>query len=64
MIRFDMKKQDELDELAKRLRESAKQERTSEEKRAQLISWCLSVVENPDEQTRKNVERIVDEVYR
>ncbi len=62
MTQFEIKKQNKNDELAKRLRKSAKQERTPKEKRAQRVSWCLSIVDDPDEETIKEVERLVDEV--
>ncbi len=51
------------DELINRVYESAKQQLTSEEKREQRISYVLSTVGKFDEQTRKEVERVVDEAY-
>jgi len=63
MTQFEIEKQSENDDLVKRLHNSVKQERTPEEKRAQRISWCLSIVDDPDEETIKEVERLVDEVY-
>ncbi|MCY4300438.1 MAG: hypothetical protein OXC68_01710 [Aestuariivita sp.] len=47
----------------KKLRELVKHKRTTEEKRAQRISWCLSITEDPDNpETRKRIEKIVDEI--
>ena len=47
--------------MAKRLRYSEKQERMPSEQRAQRVSWCLSIVESPDENAVREAERIVDE---
>ncbi len=61
---FTLKKQDKDDELYIRLRESAKQTLSPEEKRAQYISYLNSIVDNADrEREREVIERIVDEVY-
>lgn len=52
------------DELIRRVQEAANKPLTSEEKREQRISYVLSVVGRFDDETRKEVEQIVDEVYR
>ena len=51
------------DELAKRVYEAAKQSLTSEEKREQRVSYILSAVGRSDDETRKEVEQVVKEVY-
>lgn len=57
------KKQSKGDELANRVYEAAKQPLSSEEKREQRISYVLSTVGKFDDKTRKEVEKVVDEVY-
>lgn len=51
------------DDLINRVYESAKLPLSKEDRREQRISYVLSVVGKFDEQTRKEVEQIVDEVY-
>ena len=50
------------DELINRLYEAAKQSLTPEEKREQRISYILSAVGRSDDETRKKVEQVVNEV--
>ena len=57
------KKQSKGDELINRVYEAAKQPLSSEEKREQRISYVLSTVGKFDDKTRKEVEKVVDEVY-
>ena len=51
------------DELANRVYEAAKRSLSSEEKREQRISYILSAVGRSDDETRKEVEQIVKEIY-
>ncbi len=60
MKQFELIQQMKDDELVKLLHEAARQKRSPEERRAQQISAVMSIVDNPDEETRKEVERIVD----
>ncbi len=53
----------ENDELIKRMKEAAQRPMTPEEKRAQRISYILSVVGRDDESTKKEVEDYIDERY-
>ncbi len=53
----------ENDELIKRMKEAAQRSMTPEEKRAQRISYILSVVGRDDESTKKEVEDYIDERY-
>ncbi len=53
----------ENDELIKRMKEAAQRSMTPEEKRAQRISYILSVVGRDDESTKKEVEDHIDERY-
>ncbi|MYD77326.1 MAG: hypothetical protein F4244_12165 [Gammaproteobacteria bacterium] len=48
------------DELERLIREAAGRKMTPEEKRAQRITYVMSIAEKDDEATRKEVERIVD----
>ena len=48
------------DELERLIREAAGRKMTLEEKRAQRITYVMSIAEKDDEATRKEVERIVD----
>lgn len=57
------KKQNKDDELINRVCEAAKQPLSSIEKREQRISYVLSTVGKFDDETRKKVEKVVDEVY-
>ena len=57
------KKIDKDDELANRVYEAAKQPITSDEKREQRVSYILSAVGRSDDETRKEVEQVVKEVY-
>lgn len=56
-------KQNKDDELINRVYEAAKQPLSSTEKREQRISYVLSTVGKFDDETRKKVEKVVDEVY-
>lgn len=56
-------KQNKDDELINRVYEAAKQPLSSIEKREQRISYVLSTVGKFDDETRKKVEKVVDEVY-
>ena len=51
------------DELITRLKEAAQRPMTPEEKRAQRISYILSVVGRDDESTREEIENYIDERY-
>ena len=53
----------ENDELITRLKEAAQRPMTPEEKRAQRISYILSVVGRDDESTREEIENYIDERY-
>ena len=53
----------ENDELIARMKEAARRSMTPEEKRAQRISYILSVVGRDDESTKKEVEDYIDERY-
>lgn len=53
----------ENDELITRLKKAAQRPMTPEEKRAQRISYILSVVGRDDESTREEIENYIDERY-
>lgn len=53
----------ENDELIARMKEAARRTMTPEEKRAQRISYILSVVGRDDDSTKKEVEDYIDERY-
>ena len=53
----------ENDELIARMKEAARRSMTPEEKRAQRISYILSVVGRDDDSTKKEVEDYIDERY-
>ena len=53
----------ENDELITRMKEAAQRVMTPEEKRAQRISYILSVVGRDDETTKKEVENYIDQRY-
>ena len=53
----------ENDELITRMKEAAQRVMTPEEKRAQRISYILSVVGRDDESTKKEVENYIDQRY-
>ena len=53
----------ENDELITRMKEAAQRAMTPEEKRAQRISYILSVVGRDDESTKKEVENYIDQRY-
>ncbi|MDE0331091.1 MAG: hypothetical protein OXL41_04420 [Nitrospinae bacterium] len=51
------------DELIARLKKAAQRPMTPEEKRAQRISYILSVVGRDDESTKEEIENYIDERY-
>lgn len=53
----------ENDELITRLKKAAQRPMTPEEKRAQRISYILSVVGRDDESTKEEIENYIDERY-
>ncbi len=53
----------ENDELIARMKKAAQRSMTPEEKRAQRISYILSVVGRDDDSTKKEVEDYIDERY-
>ena len=53
----------EKDDLTKKVYKAVKRPMSSEEKREQRISYVLSTVGKFDDETRKEVEQVVDEVY-
>ena len=53
----------ENDELIARMKKAARRSMTPEEKRAQRISYILSVVGRDDDSTKKEVEDYIDERY-
>ena len=53
----------ENDELIARMKEAARRSMTPEEKRAQRISYILSVVGRDDDSTKKDVEDYIDGRY-
>ena len=58
-----MNKVAENDELIARMKEAARRSMTPEEKRAQRISYILSVVGRDDDSTKKEIEDYIDERY-
>ena len=53
----------ENDELIARMKKAAQRSMTPEEKRAQRISYILSVVGRDDDSTKKEVEDYIDQRY-
>ena len=53
----------ENDELITRMKEAAQRSMTPEEKRAQRISYILSMVGRDDASTKEEVENYVDQRY-
>ena len=58
-----MNKAAENDELLRRVKEAASRPMTSEEWRAQRVSFIISAVGRDDDSTRKEVEEYVNDRY-
>jgi len=61
MLNLRISKENRNEELFEKLYSPLDRELTAEEKRSQKISWLLSIAEDRDDQTIRQIERIVDE---
>ncbi len=58
------KKSSKTDELEQRLYKSATLNLTPEERRAQRVSYLLSIADEIDDDTIKQAEKTIDEMYK